>query len=250
METLSNLSSIQKVRKFFNETCHPLIPHLCIGCENPALAHSAPALCEKCTAVFWEKPRCPRCNRACHQSELKKARCSHCKNIRYAFKNFKSLGSYQLWLKEAILSYKFKQDRLALLYLQSVLSEFDLKELDEDSVITFISSHPKRLAERGVKEQHLKVLLKPLEKLTGRPIVETLVKTQSTQAQITLSGKERRNAVIGTLEWCYEGPLPQKVYLFDDVWTTGSTMKEAARIIKEAGVNEVFCRAFAAIDYH
>ncbi len=249
MSSLSNNSQISKFHAFINSFFNPLVPHLCIACESPAQVSSYPALCDFCSTTQWQKPKCKRCNRTCHPSEKNNKRCSHCKEIRYSFVDFQSLGPYKLWLKEAILMYKFNQDPLALLYLQSQCDRFDLKDIDSDSIITFISSHKKRLTERRVKEQHLIKLLDPIKKKHDIPIVETLKKTSNQTAQINLSGSERRKAVLGTLEWNYEGKLPKKVFLFDDVWTTGSTMKEAARVIKEAGVEKVYCRTFAAIDY-
>lgn len=222
------------------------IPNCCIYCEKETEKGSFPALCDSCRDVFWNEYRCKRCHHKCHQHELTKSRCSYCKHIHYPFNSFEALGPYKNWLRKAILLYKFKHDLLALKYLQSITDKFKIPHLEGKTIISYISSHKLRLKERRFKEQHLIHMLKPLAKKLNLPIEASLIKNTFSEAQIDLSGDARRNSMEGTLTWCYKGDkTPETVLLFDDVWTTGSTMKEACRVIKDAGVKTIHCKTFA-----
>jgi len=39
--------------------------------------------------------------------------------------------------------------------------------------------------------------------------------------------------------------LNKKIVLFDDVWTTGSTLKEATKTLKAEGFAQVYCLTLA-----
>lgn len=72
-------------------------------------------------------------------------------------------------------------------------------------------------------------------------LLPLLIKTKEGVSQTTLEKKHRfqnvKNvfAVGATLK-----KLPKKVVLVDDIWTTGSTMKECCKTLKKAGVRSVW----------
>lgn len=68
-----------------------------------------------------------------------------------------------------------------------------------------------------------------------------LIKIKETRHQVELSRKEREENIKGAF-WCKE---PDKVkgktiFLIDDVFTTGSTMEECARVLKQAGAKRIW----------
>ena len=76
---------------------------------------------------------------------------------------------------------------------------------------------------------------------------EALIKIKPTPAQTGLSGTERLENLKGSFavnSRLSVSPLP-KIILFDDVWTTGSTLNEAAKSLKEQGTKVVWGIAFA-----
>ena len=56
-----------------------------------------------------------------------------------------------------------------------------------------------------------------------------------------LEGKDRKENIKGAF-FCQRPDLVkgEKVFLIDDVYTTGATMEETAKILKEAGAKEVW----------
>jgi len=68
-----------------------------------------------------------------------------------------------------------------------------------------------------------------------------LTKTKNTKPQVQLDKKHRMLNVKDTFSVSKKHELKnRRIILVDDVWTTGSTMREACRILKKAGASEVW----------
>ena len=73
----------------------------------------------------------------------------------------------------------------------------------------------------------------------GRLFKDVLKRVRYTQSQTKLNREERQSNIqdafiVKTIE-----PLPSKMILVDDLITTGATLNECARILKENGVKEI-----------
>lgn len=98
----------------------------------------------------------------------------------------------------------------------------------------------KRLKWRGFNQAE--ELGKEIGKYFNLPVlVNILEKKKETKPQATLSEKERRKNVLGSFSLKKGSNLKgKKIILLDDVYTTGTTMTECARVLKEKGeVKEV-----------
>jgi len=72
-------------------------------------------------------------------------------------------------------------------------------------------------------------------------ILDNLVKIKKTEPQMKLSAKDRtENLKNAFLVKNPEGISGKKIFLIDDVYTTGSTMEECARILRDAGAKSVW----------
>lgn len=70
---------------------------------------------------------------------------------------------------------------------------------------------------------------------------DLLIRIRLTKPQTKLKGKERKENIRGAFKVNPKySILNTKYLLFDDVWTTGATMKECARVLKKAGAKKVF----------
>lgn len=89
-------------------------------------------------------------------------------------------------------------------------------------------------------------LAKPLAKAIGIPLLgDALLRTRVTDAQSELSAVARRRNVRGAFAAAFCGEIPEHVALLDDVFTTGATLGECARVLKRAGVTRVQVWALA-----
>lgn len=98
----------------------------------------------------------------------------------------------------------------------------------------------KRLKQRGFNQAE--EIAKELSYFLKIPLITNcLLKIKATLPQVELSEKEREKNIKGVfLVKNIEKIENQKILLIDDVYTTGSTMEEAARVLKEAGAKEVW----------
>lgn len=76
-------------------------------------------------------------------------------------------------------------------------------------------------------------------------IPDLLVRKKDTKPQIELRGIQRVLNIKDVFLVNESCKIPKKVVIFDDVWTTGSTIKEAVKTLKEKGVDEVFALTIA-----
>jgi predicted amidophosphoribosyltransferase len=73
-------------------------------------------------------------------------------------------------------------------------------------------------------------------------VPDLLVKNKSTASQVELSVKERKENLQGVFSLSPNISISEcpSIVLFDDVFTTGSTLKEAAKVLRHAGVEKVW----------
>ena len=69
-----------------------------------------------------------------------------------------------------------------------------------------------------------------------------LEKTRENRSQVGLGPKEREENVKGVFHLVKHSVLHQveRVLLVDDIYTTGATVKECVRVLKKAGVKNVW----------
>ena len=99
--------------------------------------------------------------------------------------------------------------------------------------------HPKREKQRGFNQAG--ILARELGKRRGIEIIKGgLVKKRNVPPQTFLSGSERRENVSGAFHVVRAEKIKGKnLILVDDVFTTGATLTECCRVLKEAGSGEV-----------
>lgn len=109
----------------------------------------------------------------------------------------------------------------------------------ESFILVPIPLEKKRLKWRGFNQAE--EIAKELGSFLGIPLItDCLRKTRETIPQVELPPKARKENIKGVFS-LREGKLVKnkKILLLDDVYTTGSTLKECARILKEAGAREI-----------
>jgi ComF family protein len=107
-----------------------------------------------------------------------------------------------------------------------------------------IPLHPRRLRERGFNQATL--LARAVARRIGAPLdVRCLARARDTRASAGLDAAARADNVRG----CFVARAPAiRLLVIDDVRTTGATLAEAARALREAGAQEVHVMALAGVD--
>jgi ComF family protein len=101
---------------------------------------------------------------------------------------------------------------------------------------------PERERERGYNPAAL--LANGLSSKTQIRTKPLLRKTRPTRPQMSLSREERSRNPRGAYQVAEGTILPAKIILVDDVFTTGSTLEECAKVLKKAGAGWVGALVF------
>jgi ComF family protein len=141
-------------------------------------------------------------------------------------------------LREAIHVYKYRPVRS----LGKPLSDWMAGQVNMAvplDVVMPVPLHRERLRRRGFNQALL--LAHGISERFGVPLCyDNLARIRPTRPQVELTGRERAENVrdaFRLLRPCEVGD--RKVLLIDDVFTTGATMNECARVLKDAGAASV-----------
>jgi ComF family protein len=115
----------------------------------------------------------------------------------------------------------------------------------EPDWVTWVPLHWTRRVRRGFNQSSLLVdAMKSRQ--PGLKSVRLLKKTKNTPSQTRLTASQRLTNVKGSFQVLQPDRVSQsRILLIDDVMTTGSTVNEAARVLKEAGAEEIFILTLA-----
>jgi len=126
-----------------------------------------------------------------------------------------------------------------------LLTENNKESVWHNSLLIPIPLHRRRLKERGFNQAQ--EIAKELSTLINVPMASTaLVKEKETLSQKKLSAAERQENVKDA--FVIKNPdliSGKKIFLVDDVYTTGSTMEACAKVLKKAGAKQVWGIALA-----
>ncbi len=199
----------------------------------------------------WEKiirikgPFCPICS-APFRSEMTMLhspghQCGDCREDPPYFSKAISPYPYEGVLAKAIQLLKYEKHSALSKTLVSLCMD-ELLQLEIDCVAA-IPLHITRLREREFNQSLL--LAKEVARCLNRPLIVNLMKrTRETQAQVGLSKNKRKKNIQGAFSVLSpECVVGQRIVLLDDVYTTGSTLKEGAKTLVRSGAKEVVVMA-------
>lgn len=153
-------------------------------------------------------------------------------------------------LRKAIHRYKYKPyiEELTPIFIDLLVSKINknrglISYIKNRPVIIPIPLHWYKKHLRGYNQTEL--IAKNLAKLLNLPFIDILARTKYTKPQSELSKKERQENVENIFKIKPDFKVPKSVILFDDVWTTGSTLKNATKVLKKEGVKNVWAMTLA-----
>ena len=208
--------------------CKTFIPHagavhLCPDCQAKARQLTSP-LCVCCGAPFLTMDGMDHC-------------CGPCQTEPPPFQAARAAFLFSGPIKELIHRLKY-QGRIQLRRPLGLLTAWHLGDFAADfqpDLLMPVPLHLKRLRERGFNQAVL--LGEVLSRQWGIPLCRTnLRRIRWTEPQVSLSASERVANVRGAFALHRPAEVNGKrILLLDDVYTTGSTVRECARILRKDG---------------
>jgi ComF family protein len=109
--------------------------------------------------------------------------------------------------------------------------------------------HRAKLRQRGFNQSELiaRAALK-LKPANGQLMLNAnvLVRQRPTESQIGLTRHQRRENMRGAFSVAQPGPIAgREILLVDDVFTTGTTVSECARVLRRTGASKVWVATVA-----
>ena len=230
-------------RKIINSAGALLFPPVCVYCGADH-QQSESGVCPECSRNILpvEPPFCQRCGKPVPGIDSGTTNlCGTCLQDTPPFDRARFSVYYSSVVRRGILQFKFQSSLYlgeALLGLLSKTFNNHFLEQNLDAILP-VPVHKKRLISRGYNQ--CAILARKLGARFNVPVpTDVLIKTRNTVPQTRLSRKQRIDNIKGSFAVRKPGQVDGKsLLLVDDVFTTGSTLSEAARTLKRDGASVV-----------
>ena len=226
------------IKKIFTEIQNALLdfiyPPKCPICDA-YIENRDDILCEECEEKILAVDRSPKKNDLIKEvwriTKYREGTREIIRDLKFNF-NFKTLKVVNKILKKAINE-------------SQQLNEL-LKKID---IAVAVPLYIDREKERGFNQVEL--IFDEFLKRQNISMERLIIRNRSTDHLYKLSPEDRKNELVGAfslVEGANEKIINKKILLLDDIFTTGTTMKECAKVFSENGVAEIYGLALAS-DY-
>lgn len=203
-----------------------LYPPKCVFCGR-LLQKSEMDLCEECRTSL------PRCTQS-----MKRGEC---------YKECFAAFFYEGAVKSSVRRFKFGgQQQFADAYGRAMAMVI-VRERIEFDILSWVPISAKREKKRGYSQT--KLLAQAIARELGVRPQETLKKIRDNPAQSSLQNRsQRKNNVKDAYEaYRAERFSGKRILLVDDVMTSGATLSECSRTLRNAGAGNIVCVTLAAV---
>lgn len=229
-----------------------LFPERCLACGTGLKGRQDISYCQTCLqdVRLIQAPFCTTCGKPFDKSAGENHLCGYCLKHGWHFTTARAVVYYQTSVAEAVKAFKYSGKMYGLETFAALTRQYYLHHpLPEPDLILPVPLHPKRLRRRGFN-QALVLGRKLFPKSKERIDPHVLERHQWTCTQTGLDGEERRRNVKNAFRIRNSEKIKnKKILLVDDVFTTGATVNECARILLKNKAADVKVFTFArAID--
>lgn len=218
-----------------------IYPKRCVRCRA-----GGDYICDKCFAgiSFLEYQLCA----ACQKGSIDGMTHPKCKT-KFCIDGILSAIAYKGIVKKLLYQFKYrpylsdlKGILSKLLYEGIIQQEAFIKFMDNKNIwITSVPLHRDRERKRGYNQSEL--LAKELSMKLNLPYISgLLIRKKQTKPQFELKKEERKKNILGAFELNpkFKSKLKNvNLIAFDDITTTGATLRECGKILKQGGVGKV-----------
>jgi predicted amidophosphoribosyltransferase len=212
-----------------------LLPPACLACRRPLVRAGEP-LCPPCRgALPWlPEPRCPRCGLP--------APCRPCPAAGAPFAAAWAPLAHEGPARALVAALKFRGRLPAADLMAAQIAATAPRDLlaPPAVLVPVPAARPRRRA-RGFDQAER--LARALARRARLPWARALRRSASGARQLGASRAARLEA--GRLGIAAAGPAPARTVLFDDVHTTGATLRACAAVLRSAGAEHVACVTYA-----
>ncbi len=259
-------SPARALKVLLNDGVTTCFPADCACCGGPLERAGAVPVCDGCLArtVRDVSVVCHRCGASVDlELDFEDERfarnlgasllCRPCRMVPPDFVRAVSFGRFDGELRDLLLLFKFSGIRAVAPLLGRRLAEAIVSlegEAGADLLVVPVPLFRKRERERGFNQAELlaNAALRELRRVRPawrlQPAYDLIKRRRSTESSYTLSRRGRRRNLAGAFRAA--GKLAgREVLLIDDIFTSGATARECARVLVRAGASKVWVATVA-----
>lgn len=232
--------------KFYKENIiHLFFPRRCPICDKAMFSsvfQKAELCCPACRNVpeYVTEPVCKKCGKPIENEQAEY--CYDCKKHPRVFVQGKALWIYKKQIKQSMYRFKYQNRQEYARYYGSEIVRVYGEWIRRNKIeaIVPIPLHRTRKRQRGYNQAEL--LAKEIGRQMQVPVYANLLKrVRKTKAQKNLNDAERKNNLKKAFKTQENNVQLNHILLVDDIYTTGSTMNEAATELQKAGIEQIYC---------
>ena len=244
--TSSKVNFASRLLHGFRKVLDFVFPQNCISCEGK-IKEGELFLCADCRndIGFIRQPLCFLCGVPADISydyPHDEFVCGDCRKKPFQFDQARSLGFYDTVLRTTIHHFKYRKQTGVLSEMNLLLEKYfqENPEFCQGFTVSPIPLHFNKMKERGFDQAFL--IARQVAKVLKLPLEGGLLRrVKATSPQATMTRAERARNIKGAFEINRpEHVLGKDILLVDDVFTTGATVNEAAKILKKNGARKVY----------
>lgn len=214
-----------------------LYPNICPFCGRVTGERICPACREK--LIYIEEPRCMRCGKPLRLEEAEY--CRDCETRSHVYERGFALWVHSGNVQRAIYQFKYHNRRIySRFFGEELLSRYGEAVCRWDiAMIIPIPLSKKRRRVRGFNQAEL--LAKELSRGLNIPAdTKSLIRVKDTKPQKQMDARGRRANLRNAFAWKGNKRICGNILLIDDIYTTGNTIDQAAKALKNAGAGKVY----------
>lgn len=213
-------------------------PRRCPVCDG-IVRQGGEKICLECMdkLKLLTSPWCMRCGRKAEEGE---EYCRDCRNRKHLFERGRALYEYDS-AAQSIYRFKYGGRREYADFFGEQIADYlgdFIRDVRPEGFVP-IPLHRRRKAHRGYNQAQL--LAEAVGRRMGIPVYSNLlIRVRDTAPQKKLNPAERQNNLKRAFNMPENDVKLKTILVFDDIYTTGATIDEAARALKEAGAEQVY----------
>lgn len=237
-------------KNYFDALLDIVFPFNCFICRKHLNRQTREPICSDCLQLIEKNlpPFCAKCGGNLKEPEMQKGWCLACQKKNYHFKRAWSTTSYQGVMEELIHLFKYRNKSQLAKPLSRIMIDFmhsynlALKGFD---ILVAVPLHSSRLREREYNQAHL--LAQNISLAFKIPLSKgNLQRLRATKPQSSLPPQKRCDNVTDAFALKNSAEFKDKrVLIIDDLFTTGATCSEVARLLNAAQANSVYALTLA-----
>ena len=238
------------ISKIVNRILRIIFPPKCVLCDK--IVEDEDSLCCDCWKKirFINRPFCDRCSAPFEFKVADDDICLTCMKNEPLYVKSRSAVVYNSDVAKIIFKFKFYDKIHMKRFMGKCMCRAASDIIDNINILIPIPLHKKRLIHRKYNQSLL--LADEIAKNSGKIVLhDFLYKTKHTVPQASLKQNERQNNLKNKFAINPKYLKDIKKYenlgfaIVDDVITTGSTINESIKVMREAGINNIYAISFA-----